>query len=59
MIPVLNDTRIVTYTEYKELLDLYIKQMGKNADLQEENTALYNLVIELRKTVENSKKKGK
>ena len=49
-------SRIVTYTEYRELLDLYIKQMAKTADLQAENTALVNLVSELRKTVENFKK---
>jgi hypothetical protein len=56
---ILEDTRIITYTEYKDLLDLYIKQIGKTASLQDENTALMNLVAELRITVDNLKKKSK
>jgi len=52
-------SRIVTYTEYRELLDLYIKQLGRTADLQEENTALANMIEEMRIAVENLKKRAK
>lgn len=43
------DTREVTYSE---LMDLYRKQMTKTAELQEENTALHNIILELRETVD-------
>lgn len=51
------DTREVTYSEYTELMDLYRKQMTKTAELQEENTALHNVILELRETVDILRKK--
>lgn len=49
----------VRASEYHELLKLYKKQMTKTAELQAENTALYNLTCELRETVDKLKRVGK
>lgn len=55
----LTDTREIQYSEYRELLILYIKQMRKTDELQQENTVLHNLVTELRLNGDNPKTKGK
>jgi hypothetical protein len=55
----LRDSREITYSEYRDLLDLYIKQMIKTDTLQRENDVLHNLVNELRITIEKSKKRQK
>lgn len=52
----LEDTREVKYSEYRDLLTLYIQQMGKTDSLQRENAVLHNLVEELRSKKHEKKK---
>lgn len=41
----MNTERHILYTEYRDLLSLYTKQLIKTDELQRENTALYNLIL--------------
>lgn len=42
---------LVTESDYNNLLSLYVAQMRKTADLQEENIDLHNMICEILETV--------
>lgn len=47
------------FEDYKALHSLYTKQLMKTDELQLENMALYNRVLELQQTVDKWEVKGK